>query len=159
MVLRHLLIASQLQLLDSPPSPPALAAAADTAASGGVCVGVGGGTGSAGRPGDGSNDGVGGFPAEKASSASAAGTGDTNGGVYGRSADIKAEGGREGGESARVGQGALAGVDAGEEEGGAEEEASASEEWARDWHGTNSDAFEIAIAVLKVGEKEKKSLW
>ena len=90
MVLRHLLIASQLQLLDSPPSPHSDTAAADTAGGGG---GSGGGS-------------VEGFPAEKAASATVAGAG----------------------------------------------EESATEQWPRDWHGTSSDAFEIAVAVLKVGK-------
>ena len=141
MVLRHLLIASQFQLLDSPsilsPSRPGanrLLGSPGTAGGAGegdnaVAVALGGAApgaseGAGVAPGDGSfNDG---------------GSGD--GGVSERSRGVVQADDSQAAPSRGTGD-----PPADEGPGGGRQ---------RDWHGTNSDAFEIAVAVLKVSRPE-----
>lgn len=131
MVLRHLLIASQLQLLDSPPlTPPRRRTAIPRPQS--PLARLPHPFVAAPKSRDGG--GGGGLPVAASESA---GAGDT-------------EKRRRQGERLN---GATASTSAGEGRGfgeWGEGAADAESGQNRDWHGTNSDAFEIAVAVLKV---------
>lgn len=145
MVLRHFLIASQLQLLDSPPTFDRERR-----------------DGSAGS----SGSGDGGVAAEVVvAEATAEGyDGDTerkeDGGRAGRSLGESApavlragDAGGDGGAGSGSGKGRRrgGGVDGTDDgEGKAAAAAAGGGGGERDWHGTSSDAFEIAMAVLKV---------
>lgn len=165
MVLRHLLIASQLQLLASPPPPPPRRRATTT-------------TGPAPLPSprartphpfvvapvaqwqeeDGGLRGrdSGGLPVAASLSAGAAATGEALGGSGEGHDRDNWNGGRSAGrsnlpksaEAAAIGEGRGGGGTGSLEEGDSDTDGGDRQE--RDWHGTSSDAFEIAVAVLKV---------
>lgn len=139
MVLRHLLIASQLQLLDAPPPSPVPGSSSFSsktyfARSVQLLDAPHGGNHADVRHG---------APAVIPIVSSGRRIVPVETGFNGH-ARRNTEGGRKQDDVEEVSSSAAG-------EGGAEPDAVDASDQKRDWHGTSSDAFEIAIAVLKVG--------